>query len=1466
MAVRRGTRHGWILLWVAVLTGHAQVARLPSPPHRADGVPAHPTLTWSDSDLNLLSNGGFEAGTDGWSASGARVVQQIRQIPPAEGSNVLSGLQREISREFVVPDAPSGLRLSYLFLGLSSSPELFLEPLDPPGPALRVPGSAALASGWRTFGADLSEHAGRQVRLTWRLPFTDGLFWGLDDVRLTPVRPGTRFDVWMATNDVLQLAPVGQTTRPSWPLRFLPPGRRMFWRVDTVQEGTTNTGPVWQFQTGLPGELTHLLVDPVPSLICGEQPWVLGLQLADYNGFPGFSGGQRTLWPLVEAFGEGVPAPGVVATELDLTTETVEFQNVTGETLDLSGWMVDVLLSTGATNAVRVRVPPSSSLAPGALFQVQMRRPAGAWPRLTSPSRADWARDRRAGILLRDASSNVVDCVFYSPLSLLTPGPIPSPGRPGQTRSVSAPHWQGLPVTNAVPAGQTIQRTGGRDVNSAADWVVAASTPFTPNGGLSLPFERGAGAVPVEAPGAPITTDPHGFFEIPVRFIGSGSNVVLLATAFLTSRDTIGLSGQTTPFNQTTDRCLTLELPSSVAESAGRISGAVRLRIPAPLATNLPVRLHRSAGRNEGWVVPDEIVIPAGATEAGGDLEVADNTALTGPRLITVQAQAAGFASSQASALIDDDETTTLTLELPPSVTEGNYVEGILRLARSPDRSVTVEVASDNPERLSVTSTAAGRTLRPGQTELPIGFHAAQNSLLDGPARVRVSVQFANWIPAEGTLDVADDETNTLALFAVAGPELIEGDPPAGLQVVLGGLVSQDVPVTFTVEPTGRLLLPETLTIPAGHSSAVAELRVVDDPWTNGGAPVTIHATAPGWMEATRVVLVRDNDPVRFRMLLPPGPGVVGQPLIVLAVPEAIDGKEIPGLGFQDLEVTVLGKDGRPLAAQVEPLVVTPAGIELFITIAEPDEAARFRVASGGVAGESAAMPVWSGPLPTNLTALAYDEARDRMVVVDPARPLAVVDLADGVRTETIPPLPHPTQVVVSGDGQTLYAGWQGGRELARIDLATLTVEATWPAGIRFGGEPLYLNHLLPLPGNPHSLAVLRQTFASMELVIFDGTNARPLVAPCGAPQPASLRSSLQPDRILAVLPDRLQEFRITPEGVEEVLHSWNLSLALDRQTRPGDSVFSHGLVLDGQVELVDPHLPGRVGGNLPNFLRNAVATDPHSGRLAWFQAWENSVFRVFDPLTLREVWRVDRTVGNPPDVGAMVWAGPHRWVVLINGTLLMETDEASGLASAADLSITATLAARHPEASRATVRFTLENLGSNPAPDTRLTFAFPESRPLGPEAVLLTAISADATQFTNGLGGTSYRIGTLAPGARVEVTAELRASLDGRLDATAFIGSAAADPNPANNRAAFHTDGLPPQVRLSARELTTEGLLSLEFNTRGGWIHLLETGPSPNGPWAGVLGVSGNDQPYTTLQPLADGVTQFWRVVVADP
>ncbi len=765
---------------------------------------------------------------------------------------------------------------------------------------------------------DLSAWAGKTVRLAWFFEFPDNQYWVLDDVRLTLVPSDTEFAVWLAPGSNAPLERLGWTRSAGFPLRNLVPDRDYRWRVDLYRNGQLIEGPVWRFLTAVRMALSQVRIDPLPDSLCLKDPFPLGLQVTDVYGF---GGGAMEVVPEVQAFGQGVPPPRVAITEIDFQTERVEFQNLSEETVDLSQWRVGLLHAQDTQNPrIIVEVPAGSQLAPGGQFQVQLKSSApSVWPTLRNRTEALWRLRGVGGVIIRDASGNVVDCCFHQ----VTPS-----GTPRQTGSVAWADWQGQPVIGAIATGTTLQRFGDQDRNGASDWQVATESMGRLNSGLAAVLLKGQGSVPVSFPAGSLLTDTNSRVTVPVQFAGSASNVVLKAVLRL-RRNSIPYEGKSAPFDLS-QVCLALSVSPSLAESAGTVANALKVSLSEPLPRDTVIDLEAPGSLLAGVTLPASLLIPAGARDAVGSISLTDDSLLNGPRAFNLTARGPGLPAAQATLVVEDDELATLSVEFPASLPEGGDVAGLLKVNPPPDRWVDVNLVSSDPARLVLLGSDGrpGRTaVGPGTRETAIRLVGLQNAWLEGAVTVQAQATLGNWIPGEASLVVSDDETNSLSVEFLDNGSLVEGGSPKRVRVRLGGVVKQDVPVSLSFVPPLRVQDPGPLVIPAGQSNLVLMLAPLDDDQTNGSVEITVTAKALGWMDGIRTFSLFDNDPARFVVRAPTGPIAPDEFFTVQLAAKTIDGfnlgQEVTfggvysrcihklSLGKLDYRVEIVQKAGR---------------------------------------------------------------------------------------------------------------------------------------------------------------------------------------------------------------------------------------------------------------------------------------------------------------------------------------------------------------------------------------------------------------------------------------------------------------------------------------------------------------------------------------------------------------------------
>ena len=175
--------------------------------------------------------------------------------------------------------------------------------------------------------------------------------------------------------------------------------------------------------------------------------------------------------------------PRIVIAELNPESPAgVEFQNVSGRDIDVSGWQV--LVCDGDPQPRLVASIPSGTVCPAdAIFAVREEGTApGEYPDFFAGTPIRWTWDGPAAVLLLDAGGEVVD---FLAVAGLDPTQIDTPA------AIVPDHWQGDavqgPSSDGEPdRGSSYQRGRLYDYDRAADWGRKPSSLGEPNSGEFL--------------------------------------------------------------------------------------------------------------------------------------------------------------------------------------------------------------------------------------------------------------------------------------------------------------------------------------------------------------------------------------------------------------------------------------------------------------------------------------------------------------------------------------------------------------------------------------------------------------------------------------------------------------------------------------------------------------------------------------------------------------------------------------------------------------------------------------------------------------------------------------------------------------------------------------------------------------------------------------------------------------------
>ena len=298
---------------------------------------------------------------------------------------------------------------------------------------------------------------------------------------------------------------------------------------------------------------------------------------------------------------------------------------------------------------------------------------------------------------------------------------------------------------------------------------------------------------------------------------------------------------------------LTLTLPANPTEGNGTVTGAVNIR--TALSTDLHVSL--ASSDTSRLTVPASVTIPAGFTSAPVPFSIIDDNLLNGvePVVITATATATGYPPISGTITVHDNETATLTVSLPASVIETAGVlagAGMVYSNRAPTRDIVVQLVSNYASGLTVPTSV---TLRDGHTSVAFDVTMHDDHVLQGPRPVAVTAAVENWTPGSATLlDVDNDATITVGLPVDSWEG--QGVLPGAGTVRLGGVMATDLAVSLSSGDLSHLVVPASVTIPAGQISQDFDLTIGSNLVPDRTKTVTVTASAATFTNATRTMVV----------------------------------------------------------------------------------------------------------------------------------------------------------------------------------------------------------------------------------------------------------------------------------------------------------------------------------------------------------------------------------------------------------------------------------------------------------------------------------------------------------------------------------------------------------------------------------------------------------------------------------
>ena len=293
---------------------------------------------------------------------------------------------------------------------------------------------------------------------------------------------------------------------------------------------------------------------------------------------------------------------------------------------------------------------------------------------------------------------------------------------------------------------------------------------------------------------------------------------------------------------------LALTFSDNTLTESVQVTGTVHL--PAAATTAVTVQLSTNKASQVESIAP--VVIPAGATSGDFMLSARQDTEIELLTTLVVSATAPEHQGAQAELFLGDDDYPGLELRLDTASVAENHgtVVGVIRRNPVTDRAVRVLIRNSNPAEAT---TPAFVDIPASQAEASFAISVVDDTADDDNQNVELRgvVVIGETTVAQSeavVLEVRDNEGPGLTL-TVANPYLSEGGAVNAQVARAGGSSAAPLVVALAQTPVGQLVLPATVTIPAGQEAAGFVISAVANSPVAGTRGIAVAATAAGFTD-----------------------------------------------------------------------------------------------------------------------------------------------------------------------------------------------------------------------------------------------------------------------------------------------------------------------------------------------------------------------------------------------------------------------------------------------------------------------------------------------------------------------------------------------------------------------------------------------------------------------------------------
>ncbi len=274
---------------------------------------------------------------------------------------------------------------------------------------------------------------------------------------------------------------------------------------------------------------------------------------------------------------------------------------------------------------------------------------------------------------------------------------------------------------------------------------------------------------------------------------------------------------------------------ASIVETAGNAATTVTISRHVDIANELTVNL-TSSNTTEATVLATAS-IPAGQTSITVNLNAVDDSRVDGMQTVTITASAIGYANGSDTVNVMDNEISALTVNIvAASVAENAGTAAttatISRNTDAPTSALVVTLSSNDTTEITVPATA---TIQAGQASVTVNLDLLDDVMVDGTQTVTVTATASGFDSGSDTITVTDNDSPALTVNVTATSVIENAGPAATTATITRNTdTTNALDVNLISSDSTEATVPSTTTIPAGQTSVIVSLDVLDDAVADG--------------------------------------------------------------------------------------------------------------------------------------------------------------------------------------------------------------------------------------------------------------------------------------------------------------------------------------------------------------------------------------------------------------------------------------------------------------------------------------------------------------------------------------------------------------------------------------------------------------------------------------------------------